>query len=248
MYEPNFLTVPSGQTIFAQNEPVRAVYQLLHGDVSLWRDGVYSGRLNSGHILGLDGAYASKGVSPCTARAESECRLAVIGVDQVPDALLISAEMAERVIFSLSRQVYQRWEQLSGPGPGQPPPSFVGQILSVQPGTHIIREGETTDEFYRIVSTEHGLEVSCQGAVLTILDRPGEFFGEMAAVLSQPRTATVRSLGQSALEVYPAHLLSSIVSDYPELSWRLIQGLSQRLHAASSSSGSVPPQADLRQI
>ncbi|MFP4049826.1 MAG: Crp/Fnr family transcriptional regulator [Desulfovermiculus sp.] len=238
MYAPNFLTVPSGQTIFVQNEPARAVYQLLHGEVSLWRNGVCGGRLNSGHILGLDGAYASKGVSPCTARTESECRLAVIAVDQLPDALLISAEMAEKVIFSLSRQVHQRWEQFSGQGPGQPPPSFVGQILTVQPGAVIIREGEKTDEFYRIITTDLGLEVSCQGAVLSILDRPGEFFGEMAAVLSQPRTATVRSLGQSALEVYPAHLLSSIVSDYPELSWRLIQGLSQRLHAANTGPSS----------
>ncbi|MGM0538255.1 MAG: Crp/Fnr family transcriptional regulator [Thermodesulfobacteriota bacterium] len=244
MYEPSFLTIPSGQTIFIQNEPAQAVYQLLHGEVSLWRDGIYGGRLSSGHILGLDGAYASKGVSPCTARAESECRLAAIAVDQVPEALLISAEMAEKVIFSLSRQIHQRWEQLSEQGAGQSPPTFVGQILNVQPGTVIIREGEKTDEFYRIISTDRGLEVSSQGTELSILDRPGEFFGEMAAVLGQPRTATVRSLGRSALEVYSARLLSSIVSDYPELSWRLIQGLSQRLHAANSSPGS----ALLRQV
>ena len=70
------------------------------------------------------------------------------------------------------------------------------------------------------------------------LGSAGKLFGEMAAVFEQPRTATIRSLGQSALEVSPSPMLPHIVSDYPELSWRIIQGLSQRLNTANARTSS----------
>lgn len=234
MSEAYFLSVPAGRNVFAQNEPVEAVHHLLHGEVSLWRDGRPCGRLTSGHILGLDGAYAPDSLHVCTAQAENECRLAAFDLENVPEILLASNQMAEKVVYSLSRQLHQSWTRLSGHESRQNPPSFVGQVITVQPGAFIIKEGETTDDVFRIISTDQGLEVSRQGTVLTVLYQPGEFFGEMAAVLGQQRTATVRSLGRSALEVYPAHLLPHIVSDYPELSWRLIQGLSQRLQTANA--------------
>jgi CRP-like cAMP-binding protein len=235
MSEPSFITVSSGQTIFAQNEPVQAVYHLLHGEVSLWQNGQPGGRLNAGHILGLDAAYAPGGLHPYTAQAENECRLAAFPLDHIPEALLAVPQMTERVLFSMARQVSYGWERSAHFGQGQKERTFVGQVISVQRGDTVIREGERTDEMYRIIATDQGLEVSRQGAVLSILDQPGEFFGEMAAVLGQPRTATIRSLGRSTLEVYPAHLLPHMVSDYPELSWRLIHGLSQRLHTTNTA-------------
>ncbi|MDZ7760999.1 MAG: cyclic nucleotide-binding domain-containing protein [Desulfovermiculus sp.] len=234
MYQSDFLTISPGRTIFVQNDPVQAVYQLVHGEVRLWQNGQDVGRLTSGHILGLDGAYAPSCVHPYTAQAETECRLAAFTLDQVPEALIASPLMADKVFYSLSRQLHQGWERLSAHPSRQPPPSYVGQVITASSGEAIIREGEMGDNVYRIVSTEQGLEVSSQGSILSLLDRPGEFFGEMAAVLDQPRTATIRSRGQSVLEVYPAHLLSSMIVDYPELGWRIIHGLSQRLHQANA--------------
>ena len=234
MYQPDFLTFSPGRAIFVQNEPVQAVYQLVHGEVRLWRNGHDGGRLTSGHTLGLDGAYAPSCLHPCTALAESECRLAAFDLDQVPEALIASPLTAEKVFFSLCRQIHQGWERFPEHSSRQHPPSYVGQVMTASCGDFIIREGERGDNVYRIVSTEQGLEVSSQGVVLSVLDQPGEFFGEMAAILNQPRTATVRARGHSVLEVYPAHLLSSMLVDYPELSWRIIQGLSQRLHKANA--------------
>ena len=234
MNEPEFLTLPAGRNVFSQHEPVRAVYHLLHGEVSLWRNGQLGKRLPAGHVLGLPGAYATDGLHSCTARSECDCRLAAFALESLPEALLASPHMAERVFFSLSRQVLYWWEHFPWQSPGARPASFVGQVLTVNPGEVVIREGENTHELYRIISTEKGLEVSIQGTVLSVLDSCGEFFGEMAAVLEQPRTATVRSLGQSALEVYPPRMLPHIVADYPHLSWRIIQGLGQRLKAANT--------------
>lgn len=233
MSEPDFLSFSPGQTIFVQNEAVKFVYHLVYGEVSLWRNGQEGGRFISGHILGMDGAYAPSGLHPCTARAESECRLAAFALDQVPEALIASPLMAEKVFFSLCRQIHQVWERFPGHTFQEPPPSFLGQIITASPGEIIVREGEIGHEVYRIVSTEQGLEVSRQGTLLSVLDQPGEFFGEMAAILNQARTATVRSRGGSVLEVYPAHLLPNMIADYPELSWRVIQGLSQRLQQAN---------------
>ena len=184
--------------------------------------------------MGLEGAYAPEGLHPCTARAEKRCRLVVFSLEQVPESLLSSSQMGERVVFSLARQLHQSWDRLSGQKSGQLQPSFLGQVLAVEPGTVVIQEGEATDELYRIIATDQGLEVSSQGKVLSVLDQPGEFFGEMAAVLGEPRTASVRSLGRSTLEVYPSRLLFHILTDYPELSLRLIQGLSRRLQAANT--------------
>ncbi|MFO7801085.1 MAG: cyclic nucleotide-binding domain-containing protein [Desulfovermiculus sp.] len=237
MYEPDFFSMAAGQNIFSQNEPVLAVYHLLHGEISLWRDGHLGASLTAGHILGLPGAYASNGLHACTAHTECDCRVAAFDLESIPETFLAAPTMAERVFFSLSRQILHWWERFPWQGPGSGPPCFVGQVLTVEADEVLIREGENTHEFYRIISTDKGLEVSAKGSVLAILDRPGEFFGEMAAVLEQPRTATIRSLGQSALEVYPARMLPHIVSDYPELSWRIIQGLSQRLNIANARTG-----------
>jgi CRP-like cAMP-binding protein len=233
MPEPSFITVSPGDKVFAQHDRVEAVYHLLHGEVSLWHNGWSGGRLSAGHILGLDGAYAPDCLHPCTALAENECRLAAFALEHIPETLLDTPQMAERVLFSLAKQVHSGWERSSFSARGHSERAFLGRVQSVERGETVIREGEQTDQVYRIIATEQGLEVSREGTILSVLDQPGEFFGEMAAVLGQPRTATVCSLGRSTLEVYPARLLPHIVSDYPELSWRVIQGLSQRLQAAN---------------
>mgnify|MGYP006287467739 CR=1 FL=1 len=233
MPQPRFVTVPRGEAIFYQGQEVVAVFHLVQGRVSLWQDRRARGHLGSGHLLGLDGAYAPDGTYSFTAWAEADCRLAEFHLHLIPEALLDSSRLAEATLFSLSRQVRQGWERLRQ-DQAEDSRSFVGQVISLEAGQVLLREGEHSQDMYRIVSTEQGLEVSVQGRVLSVLDTPGDFFGEMAAVLQEPRTATIRSLGSSVLEVYPAALVPQILEDYPELSRRLIHGLSQRLHQANA--------------
>lgn len=62
----------------------------------------------------------------------------------------------------------------------------------VAPGTVVVREGETDDRFYVVLSGI--LAVSQRDLGARRLLRPGDYFGEVAAAMSVPRTATVSAM------------------------------------------------------
>ena len=62
----------------------------------------------------------------------------------------------------------------------------------VPPGRAIIREGDADDRFYALLSGMAAVTQSSLGARRML--RPGETFGEVAAVMGVPRTATVTSV------------------------------------------------------
>ena len=62
----------------------------------------------------------------------------------------------------------------------------------VAPGTVLVREGESDDRFYVVLSGV--LAVSQRDLGARSLLRPGEYFGEVAPAMSIPRTATVSAL------------------------------------------------------
>lgn len=71
------------------------------------------------------------------------------------------------------------------------------------PGTVIIRQGDIADTFYILVSGEAEVTLRHPGGQEIIVDRlsPGQYFGEMAALLETKRTATVRAAGSAPVEV-----------------------------------------------
>ena len=62
----------------------------------------------------------------------------------------------------------------------------------VTPGTVVVREGETDDRFYVVLSGI--LAVSQRDFGARRLLRPGDHFGEVAAAMAVPRTATVSAM------------------------------------------------------
>ncbi|HEY2309943.1 MAG TPA: cyclic nucleotide-binding domain-containing protein [Gaiellaceae bacterium] len=62
----------------------------------------------------------------------------------------------------------------------------------VAPGTVVVREGETDDRFYVVLSGI--LAVSQRDFGARRLLRPGDYFGEVAAAMAVPRTATVSAM------------------------------------------------------
>jgi CPA1 family monovalent cation:H+ antiporter len=70
------------------------------------------------------------------------------------------------------------------------------EVRAYPPETAVVAEGEPGEEFFLVLEgavrvARHGVEQARLG--------PGEFFGEMALITGQPRSATVESLGEALL-------------------------------------------------
>jgi CRP-like cAMP-binding protein len=98
---------------------------------------------------------------------------------------------------------------------------LVGRFESrqVPAGAVIVREGEPGDELYIICrgTVEVGRSnKSGQRAVLSIL-RDGDFFGEMALLRSEPRSATVRAVAPTLLLVLSRASAKALMKRHPKL-------------------------------
>lgn len=88
----------------------------------------------------------------------------------------------------------------------------------VPPGTTIIREGELGEHFYLI--THGGVRVHIDG-----LDGEkevarlgaGAFFGEMAVLNNEPRTASVTTIGDTVFLEFSKEPVLSVLQDYPKV-------------------------------
>jgi CRP-like cAMP-binding protein len=104
------------------------------------------------------------------------------------------------------------------------------EILNLEDGETVFREGEDTTEMFvlregqiEIVKNVAGHEVR-----LALLGR-GSFFGEMSLLEGLPRSATARSVGKSSLLVLrPGSLLLQIRRD-PTFAFELLQQMSRRI-------------------
>lgn len=98
-------------------------------------------------------------------------------------------------------------------------------------GDLIIKEGNTDNNFYKLI--QGCLEVSVNGKIVGEITQPGEYFGEMSALLNQPRTATIRSKGKSIVKVFPGNKLRETLENYPDIAYSVIKSLITRLQEAN---------------
>ncbi len=84
-------------------------------------------------------------------------------------------------------------------------------------GETIIREGEESDGFYLIKSGE--VEVFSERRAYLFINKlkSGEFFGEIAALTGQPRSASVRALGPCELLALSGRDLQELLHSSPEV-------------------------------
>ncbi|MBI4667347.1 MAG: type IV-A pilus assembly ATPase PilB [Nitrospinae bacterium] len=102
--------------------------------------------------------------------------------------------------------------------------------LTFEDGDLIIKEGNTDKNFYQLLQGH--LIITKSGRVVGEISQPGEYFGEMSALMDQPRTATIRSKGKSMVKVFPGDKLKQTIENYPEIALKIIHSLVSRLNEA----------------
>ena len=98
--------------------------------------------------------------------------------------------------------------------------------LKYESGDVIVRKGEAGIGFYLI--TDGTVEVRSDGRVLSKLG-PGQFFGEMALLDGQPRSADVVALEPSRCLAMSSWSFKSIVSEHPKMALKMLQEFVRRL-------------------
>ena len=101
-------------------------------------------------------------------------------------------------------------------------------------GTTVFRQGDPGGSMYviragkvRVLKESHGRQ-----RIVTTLG-PGDFFGEMAVVTGQPRSATAEVVEEAELLRVPADKLQEMVAGTGEVAIRLIRHLAERLEHAN---------------
>jgi signal transduction histidine kinase len=105
------------------------------------------------------------------------------------------------------------------------------QIKTFPAGQLIFKEGDPGDGIYVIIDGAVQISVVLGQAERRALTRlgPGEFFGEMAVLDNEPRSATVTAETDTRLYFIPSHDLWSVLQGSPLLATALVREISLRL-------------------
>lgn len=101
-------------------------------------------------------------------------------------------------------------------------------IEEYEDGDVIIQEGNKNDNnFYKLVRGK--VAVLKKGKKIAEITEPGEYFGEMACILSEPRHASVIAVGRCKIKRYPGEKIHELIAKYPNISARLFKTMAGRL-------------------
>ena len=101
--------------------------------------------------------------------------------------------------------------------------------------TVLLSEGDATDSLYVILSgkiktiimDENGKEI-----ILSI-SGPGDYFGEMAVIDGEPRSATIMTREPTELLIFSRSQLKVIFASHPDIVFNLMKGVTRRLREAN---------------
>lgn len=101
----------------------------------------------------------------------------------------------------------------------------------------IINEGDETDSLYLILSGKVKIVLSDEDGkevIISILE-PGDYFGELSLIDSEPRSARVVTMGDCQFSVIHKSDFNQVLDSQPGLVRNLLLGLAQRLRAANKN-------------
>jgi len=95
--------------------------------------------------------------------------------------------------------------------------------------TPLIEEGEEGDALFVIID---GSATVRRGGRDVALVGPGAYFGELALLDGEPRSATVVATDQVTVAVLGARMFLTLLREFPEMAFALFAGLARDLRAA----------------
>jgi small-conductance mechanosensitive channel/CRP-like cAMP-binding protein len=116
-------------------------------------------------------------------------------------------------------------------------------------GEQIVKQGERSAEMFIVQSGEVVVQregSNGNGPVDVARLGPGEFFGEMALMTGERRTATVRASSPCTLIGVDQHALKTVLETAPELAARISRAIAERQTAAETEKTTA--RADARRV
>ncbi|MBC8208537.1 MAG: type IV-A pilus assembly ATPase PilB [Desulfobulbaceae bacterium] len=100
-------------------------------------------------------------------------------------------------------------------------------VESYEDGDVIIREGNSDVDFFKL--KRGAVTIVKGGKKIAELSDPGDYFGEMAPLTSEKRSASVISRGRTTVKRFPGDKIDEIIEKYPEISAPLFKAMASRL-------------------
>jgi CRP-like cAMP-binding protein len=215
-----------GDEVVQEGGESTCFHVILSGQVQISKRGQFIRLLREQDVFGLESILFKKPL-PYTAKVMAMSRIASYGPEALDHFIRENPRMTASILTSTVDQLLQTTNNLA-----QESGTFGIEDARVDfysDGDVIVREGTPETDFFRLVSSQGGLRVTKAGKDISRIERPGEFFGEMAGLLNLPRVATITSVGESVVERYGFDDLDVIVRDYPEVALHIMRTLVVRL-------------------
>ncbi len=107
-------------------------------------------------------------------------------------------------------------------------------VEKYEDGDVIIREANNDRDFFKLV--RGSLNVVKGGKKIAEISEPGEYFGEMASITGEPRTASVIAQGRTNIKRYPGDKIEEIIEKHQDISLTLFRTMTRRLQSSNKIS------------
>lgn len=238
MPEANFIQAISvkqyqpGEIIVREGDSNEYFYVILEGEVRISQMEKTIRLLSDHDVFGLENYFRGNNYST-TAKARKTSRIATYRCEHIDDITYTNPSLVSNILQSAYRQLEQTTSIAEANIPYTEAINL--DVREFSDGDTIISEDTYGTEIFRLTQTEGGLQVSKKGKSIAIISKTGEFFGEMSFILGEPRSATIRSIGRSVVEVMNMEDggFERIIHENPEIADRIISGLAKRLKEAN---------------
>jgi uncharacterized protein YhbP (UPF0306 family) len=119
--------------------------------------------------------------------------------------------------------------------PTQPPDNVIAslQIIEAKAGDTIVRRGGPADKFFIVVDGEVEVVGDGDGVISTL--GPGSLFGDMAIMLDQPRSASIRAASDAKLVALGRDTFRDLIAQSTGMTAEFDQVVRARLDALASA-------------